>query len=654
VTITASNQAQAILEALTCGRSGPCECKAAARRGKGRTHCPVHADPSASLAIETKPDGTVVWKCHANCPQPAVTAALIERQLYTPRERQNGNGNGHTSIVATYDYRDEHGALLHRTVRKAPKGFSQCRPDGRGGWIWNLQGARLVLFRLQELLAADPTLCVYIVEGEKDAERLAALGLVATTAPMGAGKWRDEYAQHLAGRDVVILPDNDQAGRDHAATVAKSLKGVALRVRVIQLPGLPEKGDPSDWFDSGHSVQDLLDQVELEPEPERAPRRFRFLNSDELKNRPDPEWQVEDVLQRDTLALLVGMQETFKSFIAVDLAMAVGTGRHWQGHAVQPAVVAYVSAEGGSGLPIRIEAWKTVKGHEQDQCFFLADQAPQFLDRKIGGDVDELLLALAELPEPPGLVVIDTAARAMVGGDENSAQDMGLFIDTAEKIRQATHATVLIVHHFNKAGAARGSTALLGAVHTIIECSREKNSRHVLVQCGKQKDGEHFTPMILEARVVELGVHPETGRLRTSLVMETRPSPVLQTIYGKPAEPKLSTPTQAALAVLADLGTVGFAAWRDATTQAKSTFHRSRTELISAGYVEHTVDGHYQVTEKGRVQGSGMVQTGSNGLHGPSANGEGPEGPPPLKGVDPGPTSPDPAYKAWQDQQDLP
>jgi hypothetical protein len=138
------------------------------------------------------------------------------------------------------------------------KGFSQRRPDDAGGWIYKLNGVRRVPYRLLELLAADPSQLVFIVEGEKDADRLASLGFVAATNAGGAGKWRDEFSGFLRGRNVVIIPDNDESGREHAAKVARSLQGVAASVRVLELPNLPPKGDVSDWLDAGGVVEELL------------------------------------------------------------------------------------------------------------------------------------------------------------------------------------------------------------------------------------------------------------------------------------------------------------------------------------------------------------------------------------------------------------
>lgn len=161
-------------------------------------------------------------------------------------------------LAATYPYHDEQGTLLFEVVRRDPKGFSQRRPDGHGGWQWSLNGTRRVLYRLPELLAANLSRSVYIVEGEKDANRLASAGLTATTNPGGAGKWRSEYAEHLRGRPVVILPDNDEPGRRHAEQVARSLRGVATSIKIVELPDLPDRGDVYDWLSQGHSRDDLV------------------------------------------------------------------------------------------------------------------------------------------------------------------------------------------------------------------------------------------------------------------------------------------------------------------------------------------------------------------------------------------------------------
>jgi hypothetical protein len=174
--------------------------------------------------------------------------------------------DGDRRIVGTYPYHDEGGSLLYEVVRFEPKGFAQRRPDGKGGHVWGLNGTRRVLYRLPELINAAPHTTIYIAEGEKDCDRLADLGLVSTTSG-AAGSWRPEFAEYFVGREVVVLPDSDGPGLDHADRVARSLHQVARRVRLVWLPG-PEKSDVSDWLDAGHSVEELLAIVARTPDYE--------------------------------------------------------------------------------------------------------------------------------------------------------------------------------------------------------------------------------------------------------------------------------------------------------------------------------------------------------------------------------------------------
>jgi Toprim-like len=160
-------------------------------------------------------------------------------------------------VVAVYDYKGGTGELLFQVQRFEPKKFTQRRPDGNG-WKYSVKGVRQVPYRLPELLTAPPHKTVYIVEGEKDADRLASLGLVATCNAGGAGKWRAAHAAYFKDRTVIVIPDNDNAGRNHAQKVAKSLKGIAAHVRILELPDLPEKGDVSDWLDAGGTAEKLV------------------------------------------------------------------------------------------------------------------------------------------------------------------------------------------------------------------------------------------------------------------------------------------------------------------------------------------------------------------------------------------------------------
>ena len=143
---------------------------------------------------------------------------------------------------------------------KRQKTFRQRRPNLHrpGEWLWNVDGVRIVPYRLPELTEAIGNgHTVFIVEGERKADLLVQWGVPATCNSGGAEKWNGTHAAFLRDADVVILSDNDNAGRSHAQAVAKSLKDVASRIRIVELPDLPEKGDIVDWQAKGHTREQL-------------------------------------------------------------------------------------------------------------------------------------------------------------------------------------------------------------------------------------------------------------------------------------------------------------------------------------------------------------------------------------------------------------
>ncbi len=236
------------------------------REGSGfRALCPCHDDhdPSLSIFVGNNDRPRV---CCLGCSASHVDLGrsarppvkLIDGRWYDAEAEVDWRGNGQTRrIVHEYDYADENGVRLFQVVRYSPKGFSQRRPDGHGSWIKNIKGVRRVLYRLPELIEAPQEATIFVVEGEKDADRLAAAGLVATCCPGGAGKWSHVHDNALEGRHVVIVPDNDDAGRRHAEDVARRLYGRADPVRVLAMPNLADGQDVSDWLDAGGDTKEL-------------------------------------------------------------------------------------------------------------------------------------------------------------------------------------------------------------------------------------------------------------------------------------------------------------------------------------------------------------------------------------------------------------
>lgn len=210
--------------------------------------CPAHQDKVPSLSLRICSNGNLVVKCHAGCSFDRIVQALkLEaKDFFPPSERYSTRMN----IVCHYDYTYEDGKLAYQTVRLNPKDFRQRRPDPDKPkeWLWNLNGMRLVPYALPALLSAYPERAISVCEGEKDADALRRIGLIATTNVCGAGKWREEYNRYFYRRKVVLFGDNDEGGRQHVRQVETHLSQVVSSLRIVELPGLPEKGDLSFWL----------------------------------------------------------------------------------------------------------------------------------------------------------------------------------------------------------------------------------------------------------------------------------------------------------------------------------------------------------------------------------------------------------------------
>lgn len=246
---------------------------ASGSKGKGQKwQCPVpeHTDRNASFSYIEHSDSHITVKCFAGCDYTAILNALgLEKRDLYPVAPEPTYGRP-TRIVtgprhpdATYRYTDERGELLYEKLRSNAldygttgiKTMKQRRPNARGGWSYELGDVRRVIYHLTDVLGA--IVCddwVLWVEGEKAADRLKLLGFTATCSG-GAESWRPEFAEYLRGAIVAVFPDNDDAGRRHAIDVARGLLGTARAVAIVELAGLPDKGDVCDWLDSLPDVE---------------------------------------------------------------------------------------------------------------------------------------------------------------------------------------------------------------------------------------------------------------------------------------------------------------------------------------------------------------------------------------------------------------
>lgn len=233
-----------------------------------RTTCPAHHDTKPSLVV-TRDDGKALVRCFAGCRTPAIVAALdLKMADLFSGPPQPGAAR---RVVATYDYRAIDGTLLGQKIRFAPKGFR-----------WLQHSPAVGPYRLPDLI---DTRTVFLTEGEKSCDHLWEMGMAATCGPGGASRWTPEWSRSLwivGCRELIILPDNDQAGRDHAERVAAithtlEVDGEPIAVKVLPLPGLPYSGDVVDWLDAGHDAEELAALVAATPtwSPERLAEERR-------------------------------------------------------------------------------------------------------------------------------------------------------------------------------------------------------------------------------------------------------------------------------------------------------------------------------------------------------------------------------------------
>jgi hypothetical protein len=192
-------------------------------------------------------------------------------------------------LIKTYDYTDENGKLLFQVCRYQPKHFKQRQPDGKGGWAWNLEGVRRVLYRLPEVIKAQT---VVIAEGEKDADNLNSLGFTATTNPMGAGRWRDEYSEALPGKDVVIfgdVGDEDGEGERHTAQRIESLNDVAHSIKHVTLPdGFHDISDYIASLPAERATETIHKLIDETPEVDFKSGNFADVDEPEIELPPLP------------------------------------------------------------------------------------------------------------------------------------------------------------------------------------------------------------------------------------------------------------------------------------------------------------------------------------------------------------------------------
>jgi putative DNA primase/helicase len=472
-----------------------------------QARCPAHEDRDPSLSIAVGEDGRILLRCHAGCSTEAIVAAigLEMRDLFPDDVRATPSASKATPkrMVATYPYHGEDGQLLYEVVRYEPKDFRQRRPDGEGGWNWSLNGTPRVPYRLLELLSADSDAWVFVCEGEKDVDALAALGLLATCNPGGASKWKhlaDDSALH--GRRVAIIPDADEPGRKHAQDVAARLDGKTVDVRIVDLAEIEDftGKDVSDWLDSLNSkepadlAQALMGMAEsAEPWTEEASSRALVTPqgpSPVLLNMADVKaervkWLWPSRVALGKLTVIAGDPGLGKSFLTLDMAARVSTASPWPGESdnhAEPGGVVLLSAEDDPADTIRprldaahadvrrialLQAIQhsSANGIQQSRAF------------NLGKDLDALEQAMASVA-PCRLVVVDPISAYLGKADSYRDAEVRAVLAPLSDLAARRGVAVVVVTHLRKGDGAAiyrtmGSVGIVAAARAAYVVARD-------------------------------------------------------------------------------------------------------------------------------------------------------------------------------------
>jgi hypothetical protein len=302
--------------------------------------CPVTQHRQGHRPVMIYPK-TQSWSCHDCKVGGSVIDWLIHEKNITASDalRILGGGRNGSKPIQTYDYTDESGKPLYQGCRFDPKDFCQRRPDSNGGWIWNLQGVRRVLYHLPEVIKAQT---VAVAEGEKDCDNLTKLGITATCNPCGAGKWRDNYSEVLRGKDVVSFGDADEPGQAHVEQVIESLTGIARSIKRVRLPdGFHDVSDYIASLPKGTAAKAIAKLIDETPVLNSLSSLGRNGDDEVVDGFPEPLSDVAfqglagDIVRRiephteaDPVALLIQILTAFGNVIGHDAFMVADGSRH--------------------------------------------------------------------------------------------------------------------------------------------------------------------------------------------------------------------------------------------------------------------------------------------------------------------------------------
>jgi AAA domain len=622
--------------------------------GQVRAPGPGHSAMDDSLAVKLAPntaDGFIV--CSHAGDDVNVCKDYVRQKLGLPAFKPNGRGRRRRSadeldaalmlaigtstaqkpkgkLIAQFDYRDEHGELLYQKLKYQPKGFSQRRPDGNGGWIAELDERR-VLYRLPELLKFSSG-TILVCEGEKDVDRVIDLGLCATTVT--DGKWTVDCTKPLAGRDVCVLEDHDEPGRKKALQTAQALHSVAKSIRIVELPGLgprlPHGGkDVSDWLDADQSrdAEKLLDvcfSAPLwEPTSESIAAAAAATTEPNVEQKPliikssrefvagfvPPEYVVVGLLQCRFFYSLTGATGAGKTAITLLLAACIALGRPFANKKTKRARVLYLAAENADDVRMRWIALSQVLD------FDIGTIEVYFVEGRFSLTASlQLLRSEAERHGGDfGLVVVDTGPTFFEGTDENANKKYGDHARLLRSLIDTVPGRPCVVANCHPTKNAkedqlipRGGGAFINEVDGNLTAAKTDSAVELHWQ-GKFR-GVDFAPMqFLISTVTHQDLKDNEGRLLPTVIAEHISDEARENIIAAVRDDEnavLKFVAQNPTASRANIAiAMGWKLYSGDPNKTKAS--RCIKSLETAKLIEFTRAGHFKLTEKGKKELNG-------------------------------------------------
>jgi putative DNA primase/helicase len=415
------------------------------------------------------------------------------------------------------------------------------------------------------------------------------------------------------GSRIVICADNDQFTEGNPGiTKAKAAAGLVFGEIVYPIFNESDLASKPTDFNDLHTLQGIeavKEQIERVALPAIDKLAFEFSRADSLE-LTEIKWVVDDYIEADSLAQVFGDPGGGKSFVAIDLACCVATGKPWHGHDVKQGSVFYIAGEGHNGLARRLKAWQIGNGTSLAGVpLYKSHRAAQLYDATEAAVVAEAIKQLsAEANCIPSMIVIDTLARNH-GGDENSTQDMNAFIQHLDVyLRQPWKCCVMVVHHSGVADKdrSRGSTALKGALDAEYKCQLDSGTKTIAFESKKMKDAEMPSPKNFQITQVDLPINnkngmPVKGAYLTAVDISGLVSQVQKKTYLSPNQKQVMeclVMLEVSLFQNHQLRPVGYDEWRDSAKEhgvknnrfwevVKSMIAKDMILEVDGGYRSH-------------------------------------------------------------------